>query len=108
MDKGTIIVSNQIRCNKCGDEPFSMHRHDYVTCKCGSVAVDGGMSYLRRIGDIGSYNEMSITATKKCIDDCIEALTWAEETGRNKYGTVFAIFRALRSNGYDMNFNKEN
>lgn len=108
MTEETIIVSNQVRCNKCADEPFSSHVHDFKYCKCGNIAVDGGMSYLRRVGDIDSYKEMSITATKKCIDDCIEALTWAEETDRNKYGTVFAIFRALRDNGYDMNFNKEN
>ena len=37
-----------IRCNHCGDVIESTYRHDYKTCKCGRVAVDGGHDYLRR------------------------------------------------------------
>ena len=36
------IVKNMIKCNLCGDIIESKHRHDYVTCKCGSCSVDGG------------------------------------------------------------------
>ena len=43
-----IIVCNAIRCNICGDEIESKHRHDFVTCKCGACSVDGGHDYLRR------------------------------------------------------------
>ena len=43
-----MIVRNAIRCNICGDEIESTHRHDYVECKCGACAVDGGHDYLRR------------------------------------------------------------
>lgn len=46
MDKE--IIRNAIRCNHCGDEIESTHRHDYCECKCGKVAVDGGKDYLRR------------------------------------------------------------
>lgn len=100
----TIIVSNQVRCNLCGDEPFSAHRHDYKKCKCGSVGVDGGMNYLRRtFNDDSDFTDLSIIMTKECVEDCVKALTWAEETDRNKYGKVFAIMRALRDNGYNMN-----
>lgn len=55
-----MILSNQVRCLKCGDTPFSAHRHDYRPCSCGAIAVDGGMEYLRRVGALDAYEDMSI------------------------------------------------
>ncbi len=60
------IIINKIMCKKCGDIIESTYTHDYKTCKCGSVAVDGGHSYLRRCfpGDATPDKyilEMSIT-----------------------------------------------
>ena len=43
-----MIIKNAIRCNICGDEIESKHRHDFVECSCGACAVDGGHDYLRR------------------------------------------------------------
>ena len=40
---------NRARCKKCGDVIESKHVHDFVTCKCGSISVDGGPSYKRRL-----------------------------------------------------------
>lgn len=42
------IIRNAIRCNHCGDVIESVHRHDFRTCRCGCVSVDGGHDYLRR------------------------------------------------------------
>lgn len=42
------IVKNAAKCLKCGDIIESIHRHDYVTCSCGNISVDGGTDYLRR------------------------------------------------------------
>ena len=42
------IIRNAIQCNNCGEIIESKHRHDYVQCKCGACAVDGGHNYLRR------------------------------------------------------------
>ena len=42
------ITKNSARCKKCGDELISKHRHDFVTCSCGEISVDGGTSYLKR------------------------------------------------------------
>lgn len=54
------ITRNAIRCNHCGDEVESKHRHDYVSCKCGRVAADGGKDYLRRAyQEPGDYTELS-------------------------------------------------
>lgn len=42
------ITKNAIQCKLCGDMIESKYRHDYVECKCGACAVDGGHDYLRR------------------------------------------------------------
>ena len=54
------ILRNSIRCKKCGEEIVSNSRHDYVECKCGACAVDGGHDYLRRCGNSEDYAETSI------------------------------------------------
>lgn len=36
-----------IMCPSCKDIIFSEHRHDYKSCKCGDVTIDGGKDYLR-------------------------------------------------------------
>lgn len=53
------IIKNKIRCNKCGDEIESTHRHDFKYCKCGAISVDGGLDYLRRCGDLKCYTDLS-------------------------------------------------
>ena len=42
------IKINKAKCLLCGDIIESKHVHDYKTCKCGKIAVDGGLEYLRR------------------------------------------------------------
>lgn len=91
-----MILQNQIRCNKCGDEPYSAHRHDYKTCKCGAVAVDGGMDYLRRSGNPEDYTDLSYSMEKEVVKECLSAVGWANETGRNPLGTALAVIRVLK------------
>lgn len=60
--KTLMIIRNAIRCNICGDEIESECRHDYVKCKCGTCAVDGGHDYLRRcFREKGCYTDISET-----------------------------------------------
>jgi hypothetical protein len=92
------ILSNQVKCLKCEDEPFSAHRHDYKRCKCGAIAVDGGMDYMRRVGD-GSYKDMSITVTDELYESLKQTLEWCQETSRNDLGVICALFRVLRDHG---------
>ena len=40
------IIKNAIQCRLCGDVIESTDRHNYVECKCGACAVDGGHDYL--------------------------------------------------------------
>lgn len=54
------IIRNSATCKHCGDEIESKSTHDYVECKCGRIAVDGGRSYLRRVGSINDLQETSL------------------------------------------------
>lgn len=55
------IISNKIKCKKCGDVIESRYLHDYVACSCGACAVDGGKDYLRRLGNPDNWEELSET-----------------------------------------------
>lgn len=64
------IIRNAIQCKLCGDIIEFTYRHEYVQCKCGTCAVDGGHDYLRRsFKDKDCYIELSET----------EAITDTEE-----------------------------
>lgn len=41
-------LRNAARCLICLDVIESTHRHDFRTCTCGNVSVDGGPAYKRR------------------------------------------------------------
>ena len=53
------IISNKIKCKKCGEVIESTYTHDFKYCKCKAVAVDGGHDYLRRLGNQDDYIELS-------------------------------------------------
>ena len=65
------IIENSAKCLKCGDKIISKHRHDYVTCSCGNVSVDGGLDYCRR-----SFKEM---------DTWIDTSIWEEDLSKPSY-----------------------
>lgn len=61
-------MRNRAKCKLCEDIIESKHRHDYVSCKCGQISVDGGQDYWRtfatdyvnflRIEDDGTVKEV--------------------------------------------------
>ena len=59
MEKKEEIISNKIKYKKCGDIIESKSTNDYKKCSCGTVAVDGGKDYLKRIGNEKDYEELS-------------------------------------------------
>lgn len=36
-----------IKCDKCFDIIYSRARHDFRSCTCGSVSIDGGRDYTK-------------------------------------------------------------
>lgn len=60
MEKKEEIISNKIKCKKCGDIIESKSTNDLKRCSCEAVAVDGGTEYLKRIGNENDYIELSI------------------------------------------------
>lgn len=64
----TKIIKNAIQCKLCGEVIESKHVHDFVQCKCGACAVDGGHEYLRRC-----------FRDKDCYIDLSESIEISEE-----------------------------
>jgi len=45
-----------IKCDKCGDTIYSRALHDFRSCTCGRIFIDGGFDYTR-IGWEGEMEE---------------------------------------------------
>ena len=55
-----VIKCNKAQCRLCNDVIESKHRHDFVRCSCGAIAVDGGKDYIRRCAkDLDNIIELS-------------------------------------------------
>lgn len=53
------IIKNSVRCKHCLLTIESKNIHECNYCSCRKVGVDGGHEYLRRIGSIKDYEELS-------------------------------------------------
>lgn len=40
-----------VMCRKCLDVIQSRSRHDFIKCNCGAIAIDGGDSYTKCVGN---------------------------------------------------------
>lgn len=48
----------KVKCRLCGVVIQSTYRHDFVWCKCGSIAIDGGADYTKVTGKIENIDWM--------------------------------------------------
>ena len=53
------ILVNKIQCKKCNDIIESKNVHDFKWGTCKSIAVDGGLEYLKRVGNLEDIIELS-------------------------------------------------
>lgn len=64
------IIRNAAKCNHCGAIIESTYRHDFKTCSCGRVSVDGGHDYLRRCyASPEDLTDLSVTEAEGYSDD---------------------------------------
>lgn len=60
-----VIIRNSAQCGQCGNEVISTYTHDFRSCECGNVSVDGGHSYVRHLMENPElYKNTSITFKK--------------------------------------------
>lgn len=52
------LTLNRAQCKECKDIITSYHVHDFVYCKCRTIAVDGGLEYARRVGELDCIIDM--------------------------------------------------
>lgn len=60
------LIKNVIQCVHCKDVIESKYTHDFKFCKCGTVTIDGGLSYAKR-------------SFKNSPDDFIDMSEWEDE-----------------------------
>ena len=46
------LTKNRWKCLYCDDIIESKRQHDFISCKCGAMSIDGGTSYIRLVGDL--------------------------------------------------------
>ncbi len=44
-----MSAGHRLKCLDCGDVIQSKHRHDFVSCSCRKVSIDGGGEYQRML-----------------------------------------------------------
>jgi hypothetical protein len=91
-----MIVQNAAYCIECSDEIISKHVHDFVTCKCGLISVDGGQEYIRRAGDLTAAVNMSWSLPDELYWACVDAVKDAIQDNKNAHGIANAVMRKLR------------
>lgn len=78
-----ILIRNRAQCPYCLDTIESHTRHDFVTCECGNLSVDGGHDYLKR----------SIANTEYAIIELSESYPLFDEV----FGTSHPLHADIRT-----------
>ena len=83
------LVVNKGYCPHCGDQLISRHIHDFVTCSCGKSSLDGGLDYVRTLGD-------TVTEPLYLDDNYEEIRKHHSRGGRGKDGTLALTWTPLK------------
>lgn len=75
---------NRAKCARCKTVIESRTRHEFVSCPCGSISVDGGMEYYRRVGAEEDFAELLDTDVVEYRDDKTEGDPMTEPTTEEK------------------------
>ena len=93
------LVKNKIQCNHCSDIIESKSVHNFVTCSCGRVSVDGGLDYARRcFKEKGDYTDLSeweeVEVDSKKVVEFEELRTSISESDIEKF--IVELFKKRR------------
>ena len=73
MSKETQTKVNTIQCLSCNDIIYSRARHDYRSCSCRKVSVDGGFDYFKvvapRVEDYATGRITVNAGSRELYDD---------------------------------------
>lgn len=70
--RGNMIIRNAAKCAKCHDVIQSVHNHDFVECECGAIAVDGGNSYLRAVGNVEDFIPLYVSTNEPFVPESVQ------------------------------------
>ena len=86
-----------IQCLKCKDKIFSLYRHNFRSCSCGEVSIDGGFDYTRIVGNekywksikknfkVNVYNKKEMKARRKArFEEIFRLITEAKAHGKRR------------------------
>ena len=70
LPDGARVTVNAITCDVCKHVIFSRAHHDFHSCPCGAVSVDGGFEYLRVLwssaqGEMPASRRILVQATRR-------------------------------------------
>lgn len=63
-----VIIRNSAHCGRCGQSVESTYTHDFKSCECGNVSVDGGFSYVRHVIEHPESYDNTSLVFKKDLD----------------------------------------
>lgn len=77
------VKKNCAKCLICGDVLVSDWVHDFRTCSCGNLSVDGGLEYIRRCCNGGreAFQELSDV---ELVDEPLEEYYGSEDVVYNE------------------------
>lgn len=88
-----MIVQNAIQVIETGEVIASLSQHDFRQDRTGKYAVDGGLSYLRRVmEDDKGYVELSIS-DKAEIEERVEKTVWGTRGKSGKEPLKFVFLK---------------
>ena len=64
-------VVGGILCKKCSTVIWSRHRHDFHSCSCGAVYIDGGRDYLRIVGRSEDWEHVDVEVGEPCTQPTV-------------------------------------
>jgi hypothetical protein len=94
------LIQNEAKCRKCGDIIWSANRHDFKTCKCGAISVDGGLDYIRRVGQPEDIDERSIMVDEDYLETVLQKVAQWRKSAISQNDLAILILNEWRPTVY--------